>query len=58
MKILGDDMDMIQPEHLGTCVKSVTSHQDTVLQVEEPSEEVLKRYRPIKTTDLLERKKR
>jgi chaperonin GroEL len=38
---LGDDMDMIQPEHLGTCVKSVTSHQDTVLQVEEPSEEVL-----------------
>lgn len=38
---LGDDMDMIQPEHLGTCVKSVTSHQDTVLQVEEPSEEIL-----------------
>ena len=38
---LGDDMDMIQPEHLGTCVKSVTSHQDTVLQVEESSEEVL-----------------
>ena len=38
---LGDDMDMIQPEHLGTCVKSVTSYEDTVLQVEEPSEEVL-----------------
>ena len=38
---LGDDMDMIQPEHLGTCVKSVTSHQDTVLQVEESPEEVL-----------------
>jgi chaperonin GroEL len=38
---LGDDMDMIQPEHLGTCVKSVTSHEDTVLQVEEPNEEVL-----------------
>jgi chaperonin GroEL len=38
---LGDDMDMIQPEHLGACVKSVTSHQDTVLQVEESSEEVL-----------------
>ena len=32
---LGDDMDMIQPEHLGTCVKSVTSYEDTVLQVEE-----------------------
>ena len=38
---LGDDMDMIQPEHLGACVKSVTSHQDTVLQVEESPEEVL-----------------
>lgn len=38
---LGDDMDMIQPEHLGTCVKSVTSHEDTVLQVEEPSDEIL-----------------
>jgi chaperonin GroEL len=37
---LGDDMDMIKPEHLGSCVKSVTSHEDTVLQVEEPSEEV------------------
>jgi len=38
---LGDDMDMIQPENLGTCIKSVTSHEDTVLQVEEPSEEIL-----------------
>jgi len=37
---LGDDMDMIKPEHLGSCVKSVTSHEDTVLQVEQPSEEV------------------
>jgi len=39
---LGDDMDMIQPEHLGHCLKSVTTHEDTVLQVEEPSEEILK----------------
>ena len=38
---LGDDMDMIQPRHLGVCVKCVTSHQDTILQVEEPNEEVL-----------------
>jgi chaperonin GroEL len=38
---LGDDMDMIQPEHLGTCIKSVTSHENTVLQVEEPSDEIL-----------------
>jgi len=39
---LGDDMDMIQPEHLGQCLKSVTTHENTVLQVEEPSEEILK----------------
>jgi chaperonin GroEL len=38
---LGDDIDMIQPEHLGTCIKSVTSHENTVLQVEEPSDEIL-----------------
>ncbi len=31
---LGDDMDLIQPEHLGTCIKSVTSHEDTILQVD------------------------
>ena len=38
---LGDDMDMIQPEHLGACVKSVTSHENTVLQIEEAGEEIL-----------------
>jgi len=31
---LGDDMDLIKPEHLGTCIKSVTSHEDTILQVD------------------------
>ncbi len=31
---LGDDMDLIQPEHLGSCVKSVTSHEDTIIQVD------------------------
>jgi chaperonin GroEL len=31
---LGDDMDLIQPEHLGTCIKSVTSHEYTILQVD------------------------
>ncbi len=38
---LGDDMEMIHTEHLGTCVKSVTSHEDTILQVEESPEEVI-----------------
>jgi chaperonin GroEL len=31
---LGDDMDVIQPEHLGTCLKSVTNHEETILQVD------------------------
>ena len=39
---LGDDMDLIQPEHLGKCLKSITTYEDTVLQVEEPSEDILK----------------
>jgi len=52
---LGDDMDMIQPEHLGACLKSVTSHEDTVLQVSEPSEEVLSVINDLKQS-LLEEK--
>jgi chaperonin GroEL len=39
---LGDDMDLIQPEHLGTCVKSITSHEETILHIEESTEEILK----------------
>ena len=31
---------MIQVDHLGACLKSVTSHQDTVLQIEEANEEI------------------
>jgi chaperonin GroEL len=31
---LGDDMDIIQPEHLGSCIKSVTNHEETILQVD------------------------
>jgi len=52
---LGDDMDMIRPEHLGTCIKSVTSHEDTVLQVEEPGEEALSSIKELKQ-ELLEEK--
>ena len=46
---LGDDMDLIQPEHLGTCLKSVTTHEETILQFEEPTEEVLNIIGNIKT---------
>ena len=45
---LGDDMDMIQIEHLGSCLKSVTSHEDTVIQVEDSSEEILDIIKSIK----------
>jgi len=45
---LGDDLDLIQPEHLGSCIKSITSHEDTVLHVGEPSEEILSIIEDIK----------
>lgn len=37
---LGDDMDLIQPEHLGTCLKSITTDNETILKVGETSEAV------------------
>ena len=46
---LGDDMDLIQIEHLGTCLKSVTTHEETILQFEEPTEEVLNIIGDLKT---------
>ena len=38
---LGDDMDLIQVEHLGSCLKSVTTHEETILQFGESSQEIL-----------------
>jgi chaperonin GroEL len=32
---LGDDMDLIDVSHLGTCLKAVTTQDDTIIQVEE-----------------------
>ena len=46
---LGDDMDLIQPEHLGTCIKSVTNHEETILQVDLTDNEEV-----IETINLLE----
>ena len=37
---LGDDMDLIQPEHLGTCVKAMSTQDDTIIQIEDTPEEV------------------
>ena len=45
---LGDDTNLIQADYLGTCVKSVTTHSETILQVEEPSEEIKEIIKSIK----------
>ena len=47
---LGDDMDLIQPEHLGTCIKSVTNNEETILQVDLTDKPEVK-----ETIDLLEK---
>mgnify|MGYP003108462788 FL=1 len=45
---LGDDMDLIQPEHLGKCLKSVTNDTETIIKVESITEEVGKVIKKIK----------
>ena len=45
---LGDDMDLIQPEHLGKCLKSVTNDTETIIKVESITEEVEKVIKKIK----------
>ena len=45
---LGDDLDLIQPEYLGTCIKSVTSHEETILSVGETPEDILEIINDIK----------
>ena len=45
---LGDDMDLIQPEYLGECLKSTTSSEDTIIQIGEPSEEVAELVEQVK----------
>jgi len=37
---LGDDMDLILPEHLGSCLKAITDDSETILQVNSTTEEV------------------
>jgi chaperonin GroEL len=45
---LGDDLDSIDVEYLGSCLKSVTSHEDTVITVSEASEKIKNVIRSIK----------
>jgi len=37
---LGDDLNVIQVDYLGSCVKATSTPDQTIIQVEEPSEEV------------------
>ena len=37
---LGDDIDLIQPEQLGECIKAVSSEVETIFQVEENSDKI------------------
>jgi chaperonin GroEL len=37
---LGDDMDLISPDFLGTCVKAVTNDSETIIQVNQNKEEI------------------
>lgn len=45
---LGDDMDLISPERLGSCLKSVTTDNETVLTVEQDNPEVIKLIESVK----------
>lgn len=45
---LGDDMDMILPEYLGACLKSITNDTETILKVESISDEVKEIVKTIK----------
>ena len=45
---LGDDLDLIQPEHLGECVKVSTTEYETIIQTKPPSKEVKKLITKVK----------
>lgn len=45
---LGDDLDVISPNLLGQCKKSITSDYETILQVDTESEEVLDLIKEVK----------
>jgi|EP01047_Picozoa_sp_COSAG01_P038699 chaperonin GroEL len=46
---LGDDLDLIRIEYLGKCVKSITTDQETIIQIEETSNEVKDIIKDIKS---------
>lgn len=45
---LGDDMDLIDVSHLGTCLKAITTQDDTIIQVEEINDDTKALIKQIK----------
>ena len=45
---LGDDMDLITEDHLGSCVRTVTSMTETIIQVDSISKETLEVIKELK----------
>ena len=45
---LGDDMDLIDVSHLGTCLKVVTTSDDTIIQVEKINDDTKALIKQIK----------
>jgi len=45
---LGDDLDLIQIEHLGSCVKSTTNENETIIQIKETPDQVKNIIKDIK----------
>ena len=45
---LGDDLDLVKIEYLGKCLKSITTDNETILQVNETSDEVKQIIKDIK----------
>jgi len=52
---LGDDMDLIQIEHLGSCLKSITTYTETIIKVGEPTEIILGIIQDLKNKLLVEK---
>ena len=46
---LGDDMDLIQPEHLGECLRAISDREETIIQIEDTPEEVLEVIKQLQT---------
>jgi chaperonin GroEL len=45
---LGDDMDLIEPDYLGTCLKSITNNEETILQVDGLNDDVASLIKQVK----------